>query len=166
QEQMSQFGAGFDVASVSNKITIRMVVPIDQPDPRFGHRNANLTGEAVRTEGVRVVENEIEIDYPMDSPPVGKSPFPSLDPSRLDIGQSYTISKRTLLMPSPGYRNDFQVQDVKHIPKGGGFKVLEMVKMRITHWYKVTAFDQRLTLIGTGWVNSTALGGQVLKAYN
>ncbi len=62
QEKMSRLGLGFDVASISDKITVRMVAPINQPDPRFGKQNSKLTGKAVRATGLRVVEDEIEID--------------------------------------------------------------------------------------------------------
>jgi len=88
QEKMSRLGLGFDVASISDKIEVSMVVPINQPDPRFGKRNSKLTGKAVRTTDLRVVEDEIEIDYPLDSPPVGKSLFPSLNPLELEVGQT------------------------------------------------------------------------------
>ena len=166
QEEMSRLGLGFDVASISDKITVRMVVPINQPDPRFGKRNSKLTGKAVRTTGLRVVDDEIEIDYPLGSPPVGKLPFPRLNPLELEIGQAYTVSKQTPLMPSYSPADPIAaIQQMKQIPKGGGFKVLEMVKKETNPWYKVTAFNQRQIQIGTGWINSTALLGQELKAY-
>ena len=141
-----------------------MIVPINQPDPRFGKRNSKLTGKAVSTTGLRVVIDKTEIDYPLDSPPVGESPFPSLDPLKLEIGQTYTVSKQTPLMPSHSPADPIAaIQQMKNIPQGGRFKVLEMVKKKINPWYKVTAFDN--TKIGTGWINSTALLGQELEAY-
>lgn len=79
QEKMSRLGQRFDVASVSDKITVRIVAPINQPDPRFGKQNSKLTGKAVSGTALRIVKNEIDIDSPMDAPPVDKSPFPSLD---------------------------------------------------------------------------------------
>lgn len=166
QEEMSRLGLGFDVATVSDKITVRMVVPINQPDPKFGDRNQNLTGKAVRTTGVRVVEDEIEIDYPLNAPPVGKSPFPNLDPLELEIGQAYVVSKQTPLMPSHSPADPIAaLQQMKQIPKGGGFKVVEVYTEKHNPWYKVTAFDQSAEQIGTGWINSTALLGQQLKAH-
>ncbi len=166
QKEMSRLGLGFDVASISDKITAQMIVPINQPDPRFGDRNTNLSGKAVRSNGIRVVEDEIEIDYPLDSPPVGESPFPSLNPLELEIGQAYTVSKQTPLMPSHNPADPIAaIQQMKQIPKGGGFRVLEIVRKKTNPWYKVTAFDQRKIQIGTGWINSTALLGQELKAY-
>lgn len=166
QEKMSGLGLGFDVASISDKITVRMVVPINQPDPRFGKRNSKLTGKAVRTTGLRVVKDEIEIDYPLDSPPVGKSPFPSLNPLELEVGQTYIVSKQTPLVPSHSPADPIAaLQKMKQIPKWGVFKVLETVKKKGNPWYKVVALDQRKKRIGTGWINSMALLGQELKAY-
>ena len=170
QERMSRIGLGFAVASISDKITVRMVVPINQPDPRFGIDNTKLTGKAVRTTGIRVVEDEIKINYPLDSPPLGKSPFPSLNPLELENGQAYVVSKQTPLMPTHSPTGGFEevmsaIRLMKQIPKGGGFKVLEMVKKKTNPWYKVTAFDERWLQIGTGWINSTALLGQELKPY-
>lgn len=98
QEKMSRLGVGFEVASISDKIEVRMVVPINQPDPRFGERNSKLTGVKVRTKGLRVVEYEVTIDYPMDST-AAMPPLPSLNPLDLDVGQAYVVSKRTPLMP-------------------------------------------------------------------
>ncbi|MBA7589038.1 hypothetical protein ES708_31111 [subsurface metagenome] len=166
QEEMSRIGLGFDVASISDKVKVRMVVPINQPDPKFGEQNQNLTGEAVETKGIRVVKDEIEIGYPLDAPPVGKSPFPSLNPLELEIGQTYVVSKQTPLMPSHSPADPIAaIQQMKQIPKGGGFKVLEVYKEKNNPWYKVTAFDQSKEEIGTGWINSTALLGQQLKAH-
>ena len=144
QEELSRLGAGFDVASISDKIRVNMVVPIYQPNSKFGDRNQNLTGKKVRTKGVRVVVEEIEIDYPLNTPPVGKSPFPSLNPLELEIGQAYIVSKQTPLMPSHSPTDPMAaIQQMKQIPKGGGFKVLEVYIKKNTPWYKVTAFDQR-----------------------
>ena len=166
QEEMSRLGLGFDVASISDKITVSMVVPINQPDPKFGNRNQNLTGKAVRIKGIRVVEDEIEIDYPLNAPPVGKSPFPSLNPLELEIGQAYVVSKQTPLMLSHSPADPIAaIQQMKQIPQGGGFRVLEVYKEKTNPWYKVIAFDPRTEQIGTGWINSTALLGQQLKAH-
>lgn len=179
QEEMSRLGHGFDVASISDKITVSMVVPINQPDPRFGERNSNLTGKAVTMASksgktitgkvvgpMYVVKDEIEIDYPLNAPPVGKSPFPNLNPFELEIGQAYVVSKQTPLMPSHSPADPIaDIQQMKQIPKKGGFKVLEVYKKKNKPWYKVTAFDQSTEEIGTGWIDSTALLGQQLEAH-
>ena len=166
QEEMSSLGLGFDVASISDNISVRMVVPINQPDPKFGDQNKNLTGKAVKTKGLRVVEDENEINYPLNDPPVGKSPFPSLNPLELEIGQAYVVSKQTPLMPSHSPTDPIAaLQQMKQIPEEGGFTVLEVYNATNNPWYKVTAFNHSTEEIGIGWINSTALLGQQLKAY-
>jgi hypothetical protein len=167
---MSRLGLGFDVASISDKIEVSIAVLRNQTNPKFGDQNQNLTGKAVRTQDdirpLRFVEDESVIDYPLNAPPVGRSPFPSLDPMTLEVGAVYVVSKQTPLMPSPNPADPISaLQQMKEIPKGGGFKVLEVYKDRNDPWYKVTAFDQRTEQIGAGWVNSTALLGQQLRAY-
>jgi hypothetical protein len=165
QEKMSRLGISFDVASISNKITVRMVVPINQPDPSFGKQNSNLTGKKVRTAGLRVVEEEIELDYPLDSPPVGKL-SPSLDPRNLEVGKIYILSKETPLMPYHSPSNPLAaLKQVKQIPKGGMVKIMETIQKNSTPWYKIIAFDQKNKRIGAGWINSTALLGQELQVH-
>ncbi|MBN1361704.1 MAG: hypothetical protein JW993_13995 [Sedimentisphaerales bacterium] len=168
QELVSRFGASFDVASVSEKIRVSMLVPINQPDSKFGDRNRNLIGRAVtmREGGLCVVRGEDEIEYPLSAPPTGESPFPNLDPLGLDIGESYVVSKQTAVMPSHSPADPMAaIQQMRYIPQGGGFKVLEVYREKTNPWYKVIAFDQRAEQIGAGWINSTALFGQQLAAY-
>jgi len=64
-ERLSGTELDFELASVSDMITVRMVVPVNIQPERFGKRNENLVGKAVKTTGIRVVEGEIEIDYPL-----------------------------------------------------------------------------------------------------
>jgi len=63
--EMASLRHGFQVGSVSTNIKARAVVPINQPDTRFGDENRHLTGKAVRTTGIRVVEDEVEIPFPL-----------------------------------------------------------------------------------------------------
>ena len=164
QKEMSRFGLGFDVASISDKITVRIVVPIVQPDPRFGKENSNLTGKAVRKSGLRVVEAEVEIAYPLDSPLIGKSPFPSLDPLKLEFGPIYIVSKETPLAPHHSPDDPMKaIQQMKQIPNGGKFKVVGKKEIRHILWYKVIAYDQNKRRIGSGWINSIALLSQKLE---
>ncbi len=171
QEEMSRLGIGFDVASISDKITVGMGTPINQSNPRFGERNLKLGGEKVKSHkainAYRTVEAEIEVYYPLDSSTVGRPSYPSLDPVKLDIGQEYIVSEQTSLMPSHNPADPLAaLQHVKQIPEGGIFKVLEVAKNDEYYpWYKVIAFDQRKKQIGTGWINSLALVGQELKAF-
>ena len=162
---MSSYGLGFEVASISDKINVRMVVPIRQKDPRFGDRNSKLSGKAVRTGGSPIVEDEIEKNYPLDSQPETRSRITSFDPLNLDTGQTYVLSRQTPLMPSYNPIDlEAAIKKMKEIPEGGSIKVQKTVSKNGKPWYKVIAYDQRKKRIGEGWINSTALLGQKLKA--
>lgn len=65
RREADQVGAGFDVASISDHIKVSMVVPINQPDPRFGDGTRNLGGSVVTPGGIRVVEDKCEILSPL-----------------------------------------------------------------------------------------------------
>ena len=122
-----------------------------QTDPRFGtDDDSKVTGKAVKPRKY------------------GKpwSPFPSLNPLELEVGQAYIVTKQTPLMPSHSPADPIAaLQKMKQIPEGGGFKVHDTFDKKGNPWYRVSAFDQRKKQIETGWINSTALLGQQLKAY-
>ena len=95
RKKMSRIGLGFDIAAVSNKIKIRMVVPINQKNPRFGKRNENLVGMEVRTTEIRIIEDEVEIDYPLSSESLCRSRFISLNPPVSGSGTNlYTFENK------------------------------------------------------------------------
>ena len=164
QKELSRIGLGFQVASISDKISISMVVPINQPNPEFGEKNSKLSGKAVNPKGLRVVEKEVEIRRPLDSKAVKEKRLPSLDPRALDVGSTYVVSKKTPLMPSHSPADPLEaIKQMKHIPKGGSFKVLETYKKKVSPWYRVSARGKNKKALGTGWINSTALIGQQLE---
>ena len=168
QKELSRIGLGFEVASISEKISISMVVPINQPNPEFGEKNSKLTGKAVHTGrfGLRVVEKEVEIKFPLDSKQAEGKPSPNLDPRALDVGATYVVSRSTPLMPSHSPPDPLEAIDkMKRIPEGGLFKVLEVYKKNTTPWYRVTAAGKDKESLGTGWINSTALVGQELEGF-
>jgi len=165
-KKMSRFGLGFDVASISDMITVRMVAPIRQLDPQFGKQNENLIGMAVKTNGIRVVDDEVQINYPLDSASLLKSRFPSLDPLSLEVGPIYILSKRTPLMPTHSPKDDFAaLKQMRYIPKGTGFKVIRIFKKNGHPWYGVVALNRRKQRLGKGWINSSALLGQKLEVF-
>jgi len=59
---------GSDVVSVENEFSISFVVPVNQPDPRFGKGNKNLVGKMVEEDILRVVRVETEITNPIIYP--------------------------------------------------------------------------------------------------
>lgn len=164
QKKLSRVGLGFQVASISQKISISMVVPIYQPNPEFGEKNSKLTGKAVRRNGLRVVKKKVEIQSPLDFKAGGEKPLPSLDPRALDIAATYIVSRRTALMPYHTPADPIAaIRRMKQIPKGGSFKVLQVYKKKTNPWYKVRASGKDKKSLGTGWINSTALVGQQLE---
>lgn len=165
QEEMSSYGLGFEVASISDNIDVRMVVPIRQKDPRFGDRNSKLRGKAVRAGGSPIVEDEVEKLFPLNSRAKTKSHVTSFDPLNLDVGQKYILSRQTPLMPSYSPVDiTAAMKKMKEIPVGGSIKIQKAVSNNGKPWYKVIAYDQRKKRIGMGWINSTALLGQKLKS--
>lgn len=164
QRKMSRLGLGFNVASVSDTVAVSMIVPINQPDPRFGMRNENLSGTAVPKDGLRIVEDEVELDRPLSMLPELMSPLPSLDPQNLDVGETYSVSRQTPLMPDHSPADPIAaIQQMKHVPEGGTIKILKVFKEDGSPWYEVIASSQNGGEIGKGWVNSTALLGQQLS---
>ncbi len=165
KKDLSRIGLGFQVGSISEKISISMVVPINQPSSEFGENNSKLTGKAVHTKGLRVVEKEVEFQSPLDLKQEEEEPLPSLDPRALDIGATYVVSRNTPLMPSHSPADPLEaLKEMKCIPEGGAFKVIEIYKKAANPWYKVTTLGKDKESLGTGWINSTALVGQELEA--
>lgn len=65
QKKMKKLGIGFEVDSISNKINVSIIVPINQTSKKFGKDNANLSGKMVKTSGLRTISGEISILYPL-----------------------------------------------------------------------------------------------------
>jgi len=53
----------YEIDKISDTIVVWVVVPIQSN--RFGYRNENLVGKAVIIEDLRVVEGEVQINYPL-----------------------------------------------------------------------------------------------------
>jgi hypothetical protein len=175
QKMVSKLGMGFDVASVSDNISIRAVVPINQSDPKFGERNSKLTGTPVIFRmNINIVKSNVEIPYPLDSKIVSEitSIQPNLDPLNLGIGHSYVLSKETLLMPSPDISKSGDSLDnlmdalkkAKKIPAKGFITIKSRRVVNGTPWYFVSA--QAGSGVLQGWINSGALMGQDLSVHN
>ena len=163
QVKMSRLGYGFDVASVSDKVELRAVVPTRQANPDFGENNVNLRGKAVTHKGIRIVEDNVSFEFPMKDPPVGKSPVPNLNPRALDVGAIYTIEKQTPLMPHYNPKNPaLAIRQMKYLPWESQIKILKKKNLNGRIWYRVSATSRNGIQLGSGWINSTALLGQKL----
>ena len=119
RREMNRLGNRFTVDRISDDIEIRFVVPINQEDERFGHRNSNLVGKAVNTTGLRVVEGEVSVNYPLQGTSDVKDVLPSLNPRSLDRNQPYRISKKTPLMSELDQVNPIPVLSVAKVLNAG-----------------------------------------------
>jgi hypothetical protein len=96
---------------------------------------------------------------------VSASPLPILKALELQKDQTYVVSEQTSLMASNSPTDIVaDIQQMKLIPKGGVFKVLEKAVKTDKIWYQVAAFDQSRIPVGTGWINSTTLVEEVATA--
>jgi len=168
QKEMSPIGLGFDVGDISDYIIVRMILHINQQDPRFSRKNENLVGKAVHTDGIglRVATSEVKIFYPLRDQE-GKIFLhtPSTDPNSLEDGVSYRIRKQTPLVESPRPADPMAaIASMKYIPSG---HIIEIVGQGTGSsgelWYKVIAWSPQGVRFGSGWVNAIALLGQKLE---
>jgi hypothetical protein len=77
-----------------------------------------------------------------------------IDPNTLKIDSTYTLSKRTPIMPS------YEVSDLNEMAyanSGDSITIVGKTTVRSIVWYQVES------QVKNGWVNSTALFGQELK---
>jgi hypothetical protein len=77
-----------------------------------------------------------------------------IDPSTLEVGSSYKLSKQTPIMPSP---LPGSLEGMVYVQSGDSIQILDATKVREVVWYHVSSEDK------SGWVNSIALFGQDLR---
>lgn len=161
QRTLAQVGMGFQVGQIEDSIRARFTVPINQGDSRFGERNSNLSGSVVETGGLRVIRRNIALPKPLGgSPP----PSPWVYGGDLQVGHSYVLSKGAPLMPSFDPVDPVAaVAAVVQLPPGAQVVVREVRLRDGTPWYRVEANGIDQELLGTGWVNSTALSNQDIR---
>lgn len=82
------------------------------------------------------------------------SKYDFIDPNSLQIGSSYTLSKRTPIMPSYEVSD---LNDMVYANSGDSITITDKTTVRSIVWYQVES------RVKNGWVNSTALFGQELK---
>ena len=163
RKKMSRLGIGYTVARIDDDLKVSMVLPVNQKDKRFGRRNENLVGRAVRTEGLRIVESEVRNHHPLRDTSVGSVRLPSTEPYSLELNQSYRITKDTPLMPvlRPIDAMD-ALENVKYIPAGYVIEIVDISSALGNSWYEVVVRDRKGIPRGSGWVNSIALVGQAI----
>jgi len=167
QKKMAEYGLGFDVESISDKVEVAVYLSLSQNDLRFGKNLENLTGSRVQQRGrLSPIEEIIDLDNPLEEQPTGPSRFANLDPMNLDVGQSYTPEKDIALMPAIDPADvQAALLQIKRIPSDAYFTVHSVRVVNNVPWYHVSATRLNGTAIGTGWINSSALLGQSFKQY-
>lgn len=164
REKMSRLGMGYTVSRVEDELKVRMVLPVNQKDERFGRRNENLVGNAVSTKGLRTAKSEVKIPYPLRDTSAGTAHLPSTDPYSLELKQSYHVAKETPLMPELQPTDAMAaLKRVQYIPAGYVIEIVNSSNVHGNPWYQVVVRDKKGNRRGSGWVNSTALVGQELE---
>lgn len=162
QKKLAPLGLGFDVDKISDSVIVRMVVPINQPNPKFGNGNEKLTGKKVNTSGLRTVSDENRIYYTIDGDVSKRSKF--ADPLSLKSGETYVISQKTPLMSEFDPSDPMKALEyTKEIPPGNLIEVISIKQKDSRPWYEVEVFNARDNCIGIGWINSQALMGQSIQ---
>ena len=159
-DDMAKIGDPFDVARIEDSITGSFTVPVNQGNPAFGKRNANLRGKMVSKEyGLTVVNGEKKFRKPVAVTAYLRSR--SAHYGSLEVGRSYRLSKETPLMPEFEPRDPLgALSRMRTVPRGSSITVNEVRMKRRYPWYCVSALDPRGRMLGRGWINSMALMGQ------
>jgi len=162
QRIMARVGEPFEVRSIADDVLISLTVPVNQPDPRFGQRNANLVGAVVEQSGtLRIIDIERSIPYPRE----GEIRNPAwADPLRLGVNETYVLGTRVPLMPELNPVDPIAaVERMVDLPGGSRITVREVRFQGGTPWYRVDAHAADGNSLGSGWVNSIALIGQDVR---
>lgn len=170
QRLMARLGDPYEVRRISDSVDIGFTVPVNQDDPRFGDRNENLVGEAVRTEGLRVVEDEFRVEKPFGEEP---EPSPWVSRTALQPGQTYVLDGRVSVASTCELGSAEEamnaIEQVYVLGGGAVITVQEVVDEGCPEggspdpWYRVQITRSDGAELGTGWINSAALIGQDIR---
>lgn len=170
QRLMARFQEPYEVRRILDSVHVGFTVPVNQDDPRFGSRNENLVGEAVRTEGLRVVTDRFRVAKPFGGEPA-TSPWVSW--TALRPGHTYVLGDRVPVSPMCEMDSAEETMDaieqVYVVEKGAVITVREINEGgcpdgRGSHpWYRARITGPDGARLGTGWINSAALIGQDIR---
>lgn len=164
QRMMARVGMPYDVRTIGDSVHVSFTVPVHQ----FGRWNENLAGEAVRTEGLRVVEEELAL-----AKPIGQAPPPSPWVSRTDLrpGRTYVLGGPVPLIPAcnPGSAEETMraIEQVYNLGTGTAITVEEVVEEGCPEGsdlsYRVEVLGPDGARVDDGWISSIALIGQDIR---
>ena len=165
QAEASRFGNNYQVNKIKPIIKADATLPVDQPDPRFGKNNRNITGKAVTEpyRGRKEVRTEISISSSFQNSSGLSQRQANLDPFNLDSGIAYIVSKRTPILDSPRPFNPVaSTRNAQYAQAGGLITIQGSQTFSNIKWYKVKAQSGANSRPIYGWINSFALIGQTL----
>lgn len=157
QQLLSRMGEPFKVERIAKEIEVSFVVPINQPDPRFGKGNDKLSGSQVATSDLRVIRREQVLQLPLGAPRVSQQPKQPVSADSLEVDKSYRLSDRTPLMPRREGKDVRDIVNVRHLDRGLIIEIAERDETELSPWYRVEATDSDGEFAGRGWINSKAL---------
>ncbi len=139
--------------TISKKITLSVALIRDFQ--KLGNNNEKLSGLAVKEEwGEKSVSQEKLVTAPLNG---AVRDVASLNSEALDIGHKYTTQREDIPL-LPDYNPDDKMaalKDVKKLPSGTPFTIMQKKVLEGEVWYQVNAEMGIVVLMG--WINSRAL---------
>ena len=87
--------------------------------------------------------------------------FPIDSTSSLAVGQKFTLSKQTPMMPELEPVDPTEaLQRIRQLAPGTQITVLRVEQKNSSPWYEIRALSSARGALGSGWINSIALMGQ------
>lgn len=179
---MEEYDAGFTVGSIDNDIVISAVVPVVQPDSRFGRLNSKLVGDAVSSNGNRVVSDTVITNFPLDWMPVNdgsklRTRFMSgASTAAIDKdaptqhgrkqkrnGSVFAIGSTGCYIAVSLYPPNHElakVQQLRELPPMGRLRNLASVDQPTDKWHEVEAIHLEGRKIWSGWISQRAMDEQ------
>lgn len=163
QEKLAGTDLGFNIGKISDSIRVSAVIPVNQNNPKFGDGNSKLSGEVVNTDGMRTIDEEVAIFYPLKGFS-NKARF--ANPRSLQVDQVYILSDETPLVPEFSPSDPMSAtENTTYLQESDRIHILSKKEKNDQPWYKVEALKDNGEKIAQGWINSTALINQKLKVH-
>lgn len=154
QQQSTAAGIKPLAKTVSKAVTVS--VGLAKNEAMLGTGNGKLAGSAVKKQvwGDKTLKSEQQLAVSLSVAPKQAA---SLNPTNLDVGKWYMTAQQDVpLMPHYNPPNKMAaLAQVKKLPVGTPFKILQRKVVNDEIWYSVSADFNAFDL--TGWINSQAI---------